>query len=111
MRRHAAGAYKCATPTVTNVLSGTVSPRESSPSSRLDMLARIVSSENFAVAFLWWAVLVAVAPACFICALGFHLTGAWHVALAVGVVGVAIALVSVLRLASVTVSLRGLAAA
>lgn len=76
-----------------------------------DRLARLVASEAFAVAFLWWAVLVALAPACFVCAWGFHREGAATAAAVVGAIGLVVALVSVARLASETVTLRRLAAA
>lgn len=74
----------------------------------LDRLARVVASEAFAVAFLWWAVLVALAPACFICAWGFHQTGAVGAAATVALIGLGVALVSVARLASFAGGLRRL---
>lgn len=74
-----------------------------------DQLARLVASEAFAVAFIWWAVLVALAPACLICAWGFHRAGAVEAAATVGAIGLGVALVSTARLASLAGSLRGLA--
>lgn len=83
------------------------SPDPRSGGSYLDWLARLVSSERFAVAFVWWAVLLTLAPACLICAVGFHENGAAHLGYAAGAVGLAVALVAARQLLSPTTTSRG----
>lgn len=65
---------------------------------RLDRLARFVSSEPFAVAFVWWAVLVTLAPLCLVCALGFHASGAIEAGVAFGLFGLVLGVLSIRRL-------------
>lgn len=66
----------------------------------LDRVARFVSSEPFAVAFVWWAVLVALAPLCVVCALGVHASGAVEAGIALALFGLVLGLVSLYRLLS-----------
>lgn len=77
----------------------------------LDRLAVVVASEEFARAFVWWAVLLTIASACAVCAIGFHASGAVHLGAISGVVGGLLALAAVLRIASITDTLRGSASA
>ena len=72
----------------------------------LDWLALAVSSEATAVAFVWWAVLLTLTPACLVCALGFHESGALDVAFAVGAFGVVLGLVATRQLVLVTGTYR-----
>ena len=58
------------------------------------------------MAFVWWNVLLALTPACAVCALHYHATGAVHVAVSVGIVGVAIAAISLVRLVASASGLR-----
>lgn len=68
----------------------------------LDRVARFVSSETFAVAFVWWSLLIALTPLCIVCALGFHASGAVEVGIALGLFGLVLGLVSLHRLVSLT---------
>lgn len=71
-----------------------------------DWLAHAVTSEGFAVAFVWLAVLLTLAPACLFCAVGFHVAGAVHLGFASGTVGIAIGFVAVRGILTTTLSSR-----
>lgn len=58
------------------------------------------------MAFVWWNVLLALAPACAACALHFHATGAVHAAISIGLLGAAISVVSIVRLTAIAGGLR-----
>jgi|GEM_PF-7005313 len=67
---------------------------------RMDWLARFVSSETFAIAFVWWAIFVSLSPLCIVCALEFHTSGAIEATIAFGLFGVVLGVVSLHRLGS-----------
>lgn len=86
------------------------SQNESVGRSRFDRfaewLARTVASEGFAVAFVWFAVLLTLLPACLFYVVGFHVTGAVHLGFASGAVGIVIGLVAVRGMLTTTWSSR-----
>lgn len=107
LRCGAAGAKKYVTSAASTVTSNPP-PAHGGPGrdAPLDRLARLVSSEAFAVAFLWWASLVLVTPTCLAWCVHHYRNGTISLALGFGFAAVVIGTVALYRLAAITPRMR-----